>query len=47
MLTADATPAQETRLLAAGADHYLTKPIDVPRLLRLIETTLGSGGAGR
>ena len=40
MLTADATPGRETRLRAAGADAYLTKPIDVPQLLRLIETTL-------
>ena len=41
MLTADATPGQEARLRAAGADHYLTKPIDVPQLLLLIEETLG------
>ncbi|MFN2450931.1 MAG: hybrid sensor histidine kinase/response regulator, partial [Candidatus Dormibacteria bacterium] len=36
MLSADATQAQADRLLAAGANDYLTKPIDVRRLLRLL-----------
>jgi CheY-like chemotaxis protein len=33
VLSADATPAQLKRLLADGADGYLTKPIDVESLL--------------
>ncbi len=37
MLSADATPNQIQRLLAAGAEAYLTKPIDVYQLLRLLD----------
>ena len=40
MLTADATPRQEARFLAAGADYYLTKPLDVSRLLEIIDKAL-------
>ncbi|GAC1343830.1 MAG: hypothetical protein NVSMB29_16890 [Candidatus Dormibacteria bacterium] len=40
VLSADATRAQADRLLAAGASDYLTKPIDVPRLLGLLDTHL-------
>ena len=40
MISADATPRQLERLLAAGARAYLTKPIDVPRLLELLDGTL-------
>jgi PAS domain S-box-containing protein len=40
MVTADATPHQSQRLLAAGASHYLTKPIDVPQLLAVIDDAL-------
>ncbi|HEX8833899.1 MAG TPA: ATP-binding protein, partial [Abditibacteriaceae bacterium] len=40
MLSADATPRQAERLLAAGATDYLTKPLDVKRFLHLIDTTL-------
>jgi CheY-like chemotaxis protein len=36
-LSADATPGRVTRTLAGGARHYLTKPIDVARLLRLFD----------
>jgi protein-histidine pros-kinase len=36
MVSADATPAQIERLGAAGAADYLTKPIDVQRLLEVI-----------
>jgi PAS domain S-box-containing protein len=42
MVSADATPGQIDRLLAAGADDYLTKPIDVARLLALLDTVLGA-----
>ena len=41
MVSADATPGQVRRLLAAGATAYLTKPLDVRELLRLIDDALG------
>lgn len=37
IVSADATPGQIRRLLSAGAAHYLTKPIDVTELLRLLD----------
>jgi CheY-like chemotaxis protein len=37
ILSADATEAQIRRLLQAGAQGYLTKPLDVPRFLELID----------
>jgi len=40
LLSAAATPAQTSRLLAAGAIAYLTKPLDVPQVLPLVEGTL-------
>jgi PAS domain S-box-containing protein len=40
IVSADATPGQVQRLLTAGATAYLTKPIDVRRLLRLLDQTL-------
>ena len=43
MLSADATPAQVERLLAAGAADYMTKPIDVERLLETVTGTLLTG----
>jgi CheY-like chemotaxis protein len=42
ILSADATPDHVTRLLAAGARAYLTKPPDVPRLLQVLEKMLPS-----
>jgi CheY-like chemotaxis protein len=41
MLSADATARQSKRLLDAGADAYLTKPLDVRTLLTLLDETLG------
>jgi CheY-like chemotaxis protein len=41
VLSADASPHQVGRLLAAGADAYLTKPIDVRRFLEVIDQFLG------
>jgi PAS domain S-box-containing protein len=38
VVSADATDGQRRRLLAAGASGYLTKPIDVPQLLGLLDT---------
>jgi CheY-like chemotaxis protein len=46
VISADATPSQIERLLAAGARDYLTKPIDVKRLLQVIDDLL-STRAGR
>ena len=41
VLSADATATQINRLIQAGARDYLTKPLDVRKLLQLLETTLG------
>jgi PAS domain S-box-containing protein len=40
IVSADATPGQVQRLLAAGATAYLTKPIDVRELLRILDEVL-------
>lgn len=47
VLSADATPFQVKRLLAAGATAYLTKPLDLGALLRLVDERLThrTGGA--
>jgi len=37
ILSADATPGHVERLLAAGAEAYLTKPLDVRQLLALVD----------
>ncbi len=41
VLSADATPRQVTRLRAAGAADYLTKPLDLRDLLRVVDSSLG------
>lgn len=40
VISADATPHQIERLLAAGARAYLTKPLDVPQFLEVLNETL-------
>ncbi len=40
MISADATKGQAERLLAAGAQGYLTKPLDLPKFLEAIEVAL-------
>lgn len=40
ILSADATPRQTQRLLAAGASAYLTKPLDIRQLLRIVDDLL-------
>jgi CheY-like chemotaxis protein/anti-sigma regulatory factor (Ser/Thr protein kinase) len=40
ILSADATAGQVERLLAAGAADYMTKPLDVPRVLQVIDAFL-------
>ena len=47
VLSADATPAEIKRLLAAGARAYLTKPLDLGELLRMLDAELGSEGEAR
>ncbi len=43
MVIADATVGQVQRLLSAGAAAYLTKPLDVARLLGLLDEMLATG----
>jgi len=40
ILSADASPATAAKLLAAGADEYLTKPLDLERLFEVLEKHL-------
>jgi CheY-like chemotaxis protein len=40
ILSADAMPAQARRLQAAGAIAYLTKPLEIVSVLRLLDTRL-------
>ena len=40
VISADATPGQIRRLLANGARAYLTKPLDVKKLLEVLDETL-------
>jgi PAS domain S-box-containing protein len=44
VISADATRGQIDRLLAAGARAYLTKPLDVKKLLAVLDETLGRKG---
>jgi PAS domain S-box-containing protein len=41
IVSADATPRRVERLLQIGARGYLTKPIDVPKLLETVDQLLG------
>lgn len=41
VLSADATLSQSRRLIATGAKAYLTKPLDVSKMLALIDERLG------
>ena len=45
VISADATEGQRRRLLAAGARDYLTKPLQVQRLLDLLDALLTPAGA--
>jgi CheY-like chemotaxis protein len=42
MLSADATDRQIRRLLDAGAVEYLTKPVDIARLLQVLDEHMGA-----
>jgi CheY-like chemotaxis protein len=41
MISADATPGQIERLMAAGANAYFTKPLDVKAILQYVDQVLG------
>jgi CheY-like chemotaxis protein len=41
VVTADATPGLTRRLQALGASAFLTKPLDIKRVLELIDGKLG------
>jgi signal transduction histidine kinase/ActR/RegA family two-component response regulator len=45
IVSADATPGQLRRVLELGAVAYVTKPIDVPAFLELLDQLLGTGAA--
>jgi signal transduction histidine kinase/CheY-like chemotaxis protein/CHASE3 domain sensor protein len=47
ILSADATAGQISRLMDAGARDYLTKPLDVRKLLGLLEETIRTGEPGQ
>jgi CheY-like chemotaxis protein len=47
IVSADATPGQVDRLIAAGAAGYLTKPIEVADLLRVVDDALAQRHADR
>jgi CheY-like chemotaxis protein len=40
IVSADATPGQARRMLELGADDYMTKPLDVPKFLALLDGIL-------
>jgi len=42
IISADATPEQMRKVLAAGAQSYVTKPLDVASMLRLLDGVLES-----
>jgi CheY-like chemotaxis protein len=42
ILSADATAGQSQRLLAAGAVAFMSKPLDVAELLRLVDNTVAA-----
>ena len=45
VISADATRRQINRLMANGAAHYLTKPLDVNKFFRVLDETSGVDGA--
>jgi PAS domain S-box-containing protein len=47
VISADATKGQIERLLAAGADRYLTKPLEVQLLLEVLDDALEKEATGR
>ena len=47
VLSADATPGQVRRVMASGASAYLTKPLDLQKVLETLDYTLSMAGADR
>jgi CheY-like chemotaxis protein len=47
VVTADASPEHEQRLLAAGASAFMTKPLDLSRFRATLDRALARAGAGR
>ena len=47
ILTADASSAQPRWLLEAGADRFLTKPLDIDQLLGLLDEVIAGRDADR
>jgi hypothetical protein len=47
VISADATPGQVQKLLAAGARGYLTKPIDMSRFFQVVDEALAERGLAR
>ncbi len=45
IVTADASDGQQERLLAAGAQTFLTKPVSVARLLEVVDASVQTSGA--
>ena len=45
-LSADALPGEIEKAMAAGFDHYITKPVEIPHLLKMIENMLENTSAG-
>ncbi|MBD2315173.1 response regulator [Desertifilum sp. FACHB-1129] len=46
-VTAMAMPGDRDRCLAAGADAYLSKPLDLTQVLHTVESLIGKGEGGR
>jgi len=42
VISADATPSQIERMLAAGARNYLTKPFDIRRFLCMFDEVISA-----
>jgi CheY-like chemotaxis protein len=45
IVSADAMPRQVQRLLSSGAVAYLTKPIDIHRLLEVVDDAVAQASA--
>ena len=45
VISADATKRQINRLMAAGAAHYLTKPLDITEFFGVLDETTGASSA--
>jgi signal transduction histidine kinase/ActR/RegA family two-component response regulator len=47
IVSADAMPRQVQRLMSSGAVAYLTKPIDIHKLLELVDDAIAQASSGR